>query len=120
MKNKTFAFDFDGTIAEYDGFKGDEVVGDPRPEVVKAIKALKEQGHKILIHSTRSDEVLKKYCATHNIPVDYFNTNPEYQTGNPGKPVASVYIDDRAFLYKGQDANTLVKELNEFEVYYRK
>jgi len=120
MKTKTFAFDFDGVLSEYDGiFKGDEHVGKPRNEVVKAIKILKKQGHKILIYSTRSTKVLKKYCKGHEIPVDYFNNNPNYKTGNPGKPVASVYVDDRGLCYKGQKAETLVRELNEFDVYYK-
>ena len=121
MKTKTFAFDFDGVISEYDGvFKGHEVVGKPLPEVVKAIRILKDQGHKILLYSTRGNGVLKKYCEEHNIPVDYYNENPEYKTRNPGKPVASVYIDDRALLYKGQTAKELVKELTDFKVYYKK
>ena len=50
----------------------------------------------------------------------YINKNPEYKTGNPGKPVAFVYIDDRAVCYKGQNAKQLLKELNNFEVYYKK
>jgi len=120
MKIRTFAFDFDGVLSEYDGiFKGDENVGEPRSEVVKAIKILKEQGHKILIYSTRSTQVLKNYCKKHKIPVDYFNINPEYGTGNPGKPVASVYVDDRALCYRGQSADELVKELVNFKVYYK-
>lgn len=120
MKTRTFAFDFDGVLSEYDGvFKGDENVGEPRPEVVKAIKTLKEHGHKILIYSTRSTKVLKDYCKKHKIPIDYFNTNPQYQTGNPGKPVASVYVDDRALCYKGQNADELVKQLLDFQVYYK-
>ena len=107
--------------SEYDGvFRGDEHVGSPILDVVKAIKILKKQGHKILIYSTRSAEVLKKYCQKHQIPADYFNQNPEYQTGNPGKPVASVYVDDRAVCFRDQNANELVQELNNFEPYYKK
>ncbi len=121
MKTRTFAFDFDGVVSEYDGiFRGDEHVGKPRYEVVKAIRALKKQGHKILIYSTRSTKVLKKYCKKHKIPVDYLNINPEYKTGNPGKPVASVYVDDRGLCYRGQKAETLIKELNSFKAYYKK
>ena len=120
MKTKTFAFDFDGVISKYDGvFRGDEYADEPLPEVVKAIKILKEQGYKILIYSTRSTKVLKDYCKKHKIPVDYFNTNPQYKTGNPGKPVASVYVDDRALCYTGQSAEELVKQLKEFKVYYK-
>lgn len=121
MKSRTFAFDFDGVLSEYDGvFKGEEHVGKPIEEVVKAIKNLKKEGHKILVYSSRSDAVLKKYCEEHKIPVDYYNRNPEFETGNPGKPVAFAYIDDRAVLYKGQSADELVKELLAFEVWYKK
>jgi len=121
MKKRTFAFDFDGVVSEYEGiFKGEEHVGKPRKEVVKAIKILKKQGHKILIYSTRNAKVLKKYCKKHKIPVDYFNKNPEYKTGNPGKPVASVYVDDRALCYRGQKAEILVNSLNNFKVFYKK
>jgi len=121
MKAKTLAFDFDGVIAEYDGnFKGEGHAGKPLIEVVKAISILKEQGYKILIHSTRSSEVLKKYCEEYKIPADYYNNNPEDKTGNPGKPLASLYIDDRALLYKGQKAEELVKEILDFKVYYKK
>ncbi len=120
MKPKTFAFDFDGVVSKYDGvFKGDEKVDKPRPEVLKAIKLLKQQGHKILIYSSRSTKVLREYCKRYKIPADYLNTNPEYKTGNPGKPVASVYVDDRAICYKGQTAEELVRELNNFKVFYK-
>ena len=120
-KTKTFAFDFDGVISKYDGvFKGSKYADEPLPEVVKAIKMLKEQGYKILIYSTRSTKMLKDYCNKHKIPVDYFNINPQYKTGNPGKPVASVYVDDRALCYTGQSAEELVRQLKDFKVYYSK
>ncbi len=120
-KKRTFAFDFDGVLAKYDGiFKGEENLGEPHKEVVDAIRKLKELGHKILIYSTRDSKTLKKYCKKYNIPVDYFNKNPEYKTGNPGKPVASVYIDDRALCYTGQNSKRLLEELKNFRPYYKK
>jgi len=121
IAKRTFAFDFDGVIAKYDGiFKGAEHLGKPHKEVINAIKELKKGGYKILIYSTRSSIILKKYCKKYNIPVDYINKNPEYKTGNPGKPVASVYVDDRALCYTGQKAKQLIKELENFKVYYKK
>ena len=121
MKPRTFAFDFDGVLSEYDGvFRGNEHVGKPMPEVVQAIKMLKEQGHKIMVYSTRSDKVLRKYCEAHNIPVDYYNKNPEFKRGNLGKPVAHAYIDDRAVLYRGQTSEELVKDLLQFKPWYKK
>ena len=119
-KPKTYAFDFDGVIAEYDGFKGHESTGEPIESTVDAIRLLKGKGHKILIFSTRSNEVLRAYCDKYSIPVDYYNENPEVESANKGKPIAHIYIDDRAIHFKGQTADDLVKEIEEFEVYWKK
>lgn len=118
-KTYTYAFDFDGVIAEYRGFKGRTHVGRPIREVVRAIKILKKHGHKILVHSTRSAKVLERYCEKHKIPVDYYNDNPEIEVDNPGKQAAYVYIDDRAICYKGQKAEELVSEVENFRVYWK-
>ncbi len=116
-KIRTYAFDFDGVVAKYDGFKGHEHQDEPISEVVKAIRFLKEKGHKILIYSTRGSKFLQEYCKKYDIPVDYFNENPNYKTDGH-KPVAYVYIDDRAVLYKGQKAEKLVEEIEDFKAYW--
>ena len=118
-KTRPYAFDFDGVIAEYHGFKSADDFGKPIEAVVKAIRLLKEEGHKIIIYSTRGDELLKKYCQDNNIPVDYIYTNPEKEGANPGKPVAYVYVDDRTVCYRGQSAEQLVKEIKNFKAYWQ-
>lgn len=118
VKKRVYAFDFDGVIAGYSGFKGIHHTEKPIEEVVKAIRVLKSEGHKILIYSTRGNELLKKYCADHDIPVDYFNRNPEREGENPGKPIAYVYVDDRTVCYKGQSAEKLVGEIKNFKAYW--
>ncbi len=117
-KYKTIAFDFDGVIAKYEGFKGVHDVAEPIMEVVKAITLLKEKDFKILIHSTRGDDFLKSYCEKFSIPFDYINKRPDRQGENPGKPVAYVYVDDRAICYNGQDAQALVGEIENFKAYW--
>ncbi len=114
------AFDFDGVIASYSGFVTKDDIQEPNAEVVKAITLLKEQGHTILLHSTRGDEFLKKYCERFSIPVDYINRRPDLEGENPGKPIAFVYVDDRAICYKGEDAETLVSEILNFKPYWRR
>ena len=59
LKSRIVAFDFDGVLATYNGFVAKDNIKEPNIEVVKAIRSLKEQGYKILIHSTRGDEFLK-------------------------------------------------------------
>ena len=119
-KSHTYAFDFDGVITQYDGFRGVEYTGEPNASVVEAIRALKRLGHKIIVHSTRGDASLRAYCTEHDIPFDYINCNPERESENPGKPIAYAYIDDRAVCYRGQSAEQLVEELTSFRVYWQK
>ena len=119
-KPRPYAFDFDGVIAEYNGFNGHNNSGKPIKEVVEAIKILKQKGHKIIIYSTKGRDMLEKYCSDNEIPFDYINENPEMVGENPGKPVAYVYIDDRSICYKGQSAEKLVEEILEFKAYWQK
>lgn len=119
-KPRVIAFDFDGVIASYHGFVAVDDVQEPNQTVVKAIKTLRDNGYKILIHSTRGDEFLKKYCDRFSIAVDYINRRPDFEGKNPWKPIASVYVDDRALCYKGQTAEELVSEIINFAPYWQK
>lgn len=119
IPSRVIAFDFDGVIAHYEGFIGKEDIQQPNLEVTKAMAALREQGCKIMIHSTRGTEFLARYCEQFSIPVDYINSRPDKQGDNPGKPIATVYVDDRALCYRGQDAASLVSEITNFKTYWQ-
>lgn len=120
-RSSKYAFDFDGVIAQYSGYKGKGHAGPPVTEVVEAIRELKRRGHKIIVYgSTRDNDFLNAYCEKHDIPIDYFNENPEVAPGSERKPVARVYIDDRAVTYKGQSSKELVDEIETFEPYWKK
>jgi hypothetical protein len=100
---RTIGVDFDGVIAEYDGWKGVGVLGTPRSDVRGALLALQAEGWKIVIHTTRGEVEIADYLAHHEIPYDEINRNSDYTTLGH-KPVADVYWDDRAVRYSG-DAN---------------
>ena len=118
-KSKVIAFDFDGVIAQYHGFVSHDDVQPPNEEVLKTIRLLKERGYKILIHSTRGNDFLKNYCERFSIPVDYINRRHDLEGENPGKPIAAVYVDDRALCYRGQDAESLAEEIVNFRPWGR-
>lgn len=120
QKSRVVAFDFDGVIASYDGFVHGEHIRDPIPAVVEAIRTLKNEGHEILIHSTRGNAFLKKYCEQFSIPFDHINHRSDFYGDNPGKPIAFVYVDDRNICYKGQSAEDLVSEIKNFKPYWQK
>ncbi|MCD5382424.1 MAG: hypothetical protein LR017_03915 [Candidatus Pacebacteria bacterium] len=119
QKKRSYAFDFDGVIAQYNGFKGSHHAEAPIAEVVQAMRLLKEEGHTTIVHSTRGTDFLKEYCESHDIPADYYNENPTLEGENPGKPIAYVYVDDRAVCYKGQSAEDLVAEIQNFKAYWQ-
>ncbi len=117
---RVIAFDFDGVIARYEGFVSGEHTNEPIEEVREAIRLLKENNYRILIHSTRGDEVVRKYCVEHSIPFDFINRRDDKFGDNPGKPIAFVYVDDRAICYRGQKASELVKEIENFKAHWEK
>jgi adenylylsulfate kinase len=97
---RTIAVDFDGVIAEYDGYKGWGVLGDPRLDVLEALRVLRSEDWKIVIYTTRGEQEISSYLAQHGIPFDEINRNSDYRTAGP-KPVADLYWDDRAVSYSG-------------------
>jgi len=97
---RTIAVDFDGVIADYDGYKGPGVLGAPRPDVREAMRTLRAEGWKIIINTTRGSSEISAYLTQHDIPFDEINNNSDYETQGP-KPVADVYWDDRAVCYSG-------------------
>ncbi len=106
---RTIAVDFDGVIAEYDGWKGRSVLGPPRKDVIETLHELYAEGWKIIIHTTRGEKEVGPYLIQHGIPHHEINRNSDYRTLG-AKPVADVYWDDRAFCYSGdakQDINLI-------------
>lgn len=103
---RTIAVDFDGVIAEYDGYKGPRVLGAPRADVLAALRTLRAEGWKIVVHTTRGREEVTSYLAENSIPHDEINSNSDYRTTG-AKPVADVYWDDRAVRYSGDAQNDL-------------
>ena len=118
-RGKTVAFDLDGVLAHYSGFAGAQDEKEPNAEVVAAIRTLKDMGYRILIHSTRGEQFLTSYCEKHSIPFDYINRRPDKEGENPGKPIAFVYVDDRAICYKGQSSDDLVSEIENFKPWWK-
>lgn len=107
--------DFDGVIANYDGYKGPGVLGSPREDVRLALHTLRREGWKIVIHTTRSWAEIESYLQQHDIPFDEYNRNSDYTTGGQ-KPVADVYWDDRAVCYSG-DATQDLERIRNFRTW---
>jgi len=103
---RCIAVDFDGTLAEYDGWKGEDTLGSIRSDVLSALTTLKTEGWKIIVHTTRGAEKIRECLVSARVPFDEINTNSDYNCCGP-KPVATVYWDDRALRYSGDAASDI-------------
>lgn len=98
--NKTAVVDVDGTILTTEGRDYDN--SKPMKEVIEGLRALKEAGWYIILHTARGmgrsggdiesvrEQVTKEittFCEKYDVPYDELIL---------GKPWARVYIDDRA------------------------
>lgn len=52
---KCIAVDLDGTLAFYDGWRGEEHIGEPIPDMVTRIKHWLREGDEVVIFSARCD-----------------------------------------------------------------
>jgi hypothetical protein len=92
----------DGVLALYDPKRHADEIGPPRDGVTEFLKAIKRAGHTIIVFTCRRTQQVEDWLVEHNLEpnlVDYINHNPrnEELRQNPGKPVAHLYIDDRAW-----------------------
>lgn len=102
-EKKTICVDFDGVIAHYTEFEGNDKFGEPIQGVQNALKVLKERDFTIIIFTTRKDtKALRDYLKRNDITYDAINENPNQPEGtNKGKPIADIYLDDRALRFDG-------------------
>ncbi len=94
--NKALAVDFDGTITHDNNYP--EKPEKPNERIVKALQYAKKIGYYIIIHSCRMTppndteeqrELIFNFCIENDVPFDVI-------WDTPGKPIAFIYIDDRA------------------------
>ena len=109
----TAAFDFDGVISRYEGWKGVGVFGPLNRSVTLAMAMLRDDGWKIIVYTTRGVHEVEGYLKDCGIPFDEINRNSDIDSLGT-KPICDVYIDDRAICYCGQTADELVEEIGVF------
>jgi hypothetical protein len=103
----TICVDLDGCLARYDGWRGQEHIGDPLPGALAAIRELHAAGHRLIIYTCRcgnyereqygdglsreqSAEIVRAWLSRHGFPGEL-----DVYLGD-GKPMADMYVDDKA------------------------
>ncbi len=100
---RTICIDIDGTLTTYIKWIDKDTFGDILPGSVDCITKLKNAGWFIIIYSTRADKsAVRMFLHKQGIPYDAINENPNQpQNAIGGKPLADVYLDDRALTFNG-------------------
>lgn len=109
------AIDFDGVLAQYDGWKGEEVVGEPLPGAIGFLHYLQHEKIPFAIFSTRKAEVIQKWLNHHRI----YNVEVTDKKDNR----FHVFLDDRAFCFLPSmyaNINSLAQMLTTFEPHWKK
>lgn len=111
-KAPVVAVDLDGTLAEYDEWKGEDHFGALRRGAKKALENFRNSGYTIIINTCRGDVAkIRKWLEDNDLPFDHINENPDQPDGvNPAKIFADVYIDDKAINAKEKDWRKIEKE----------
>jgi hypothetical protein len=66
-KPKHVYVDFDGVLAEYEGWKGPEYLGPPRPGCKEFLTEIKSLGFTVVIFSTRRPGAIQVWLRTHDL-----------------------------------------------------
>lgn len=112
-RKKVLAIDMDGTLLQYDGWKGDAHYGDPIPGMREVLQQVREAGWYVVIWTTRGgDGAIRRHLSKHDIPFDYINKNPHGPPGSSPKIFADVYLDDRAIRFDGETSGLAAKILD--------
>jgi adenylylsulfate kinase len=95
---KNVCIDFDGVLADYHGWQGEDAVGEPIPGAIEFLEMLLQNGYRPVVWSTRPYHVINKWVRTYCPKLLEELVIP---LPHDSKPIAFMYIDDRAWAFRG-------------------
>ena len=116
------AVDFDGVLHGYSkGWSDGTIYDPPVPGAAEAMQKLKELGHTLYIFTTRTNPIFKDKEASNAQKKAVEQWLKDYQipfdkVWTFGKPMADIFIDDRAIGFRGNWNQTL-DEVTNFTVW---
>lgn len=92
------AIDFDHTLHDADQPVPGRRMGKPIPGARETLQRWADRGHTIIVHSGNRPAVIRAWLDYYDIP---YHTIWGEHTHDVGKPLADLYIDDRAYRFTG-------------------
>ena len=111
MYKKTIAIDLDGVLDEYTGKYDENKIPDIRNGAKEFIIKL-SNNYKLVLFTTRDSNLAKEWLIKNEI-------NQYFSEITNAKPLAHIYLDDRALKFNGDYDKTL-EEIKSYKVYYKK
>ena len=106
----TICIDFDGVLNDYNGWKGENELFEPKEGVYDFLEGLKKLGFDLVIHSTRDSSKIVDWLFENGLE-GYFVKITSV------KVPAIIYIDDRGLKFNGDFKETL-KDVKDFSTYW--
>lgn len=107
---RVVSIDFDGVLAEYDGWKGEEVFGVPIAGAKEFVSRLIRTGYTPVVYTVREVSGVQNWLSEYEFP--------EIEITKEKVP-SVAYVDDRCVKFDG-DFTKFYEELEHFDVYWRK
>ena len=98
--------DWNGVLDGYTGWRGADHRDPPRPGAAEFLRALNDQGFRVVVFTSRWADDAREWLAEHGL--DRFVSEVTDR-----KPAAHVFVDDRAVCFRGDFAATL-SEIRQF------
>ena len=106
----TVCVDLDGVLNLYDGWKGADYFHPPRPGASDFLRALGSQGYRVIVFTIRWAEHVEQW-------LDLYGLRSFVAEVTDKKPVAHVYLDDRAICFQG-DFDQALRQICEFKAHW--
>lgn len=109
MHKKTIAIDLDGVLNNYTGYSEDI------PTIKKGAKDFIKNLHKdynLILFTNRKPKTATEWLIANNL-------DKYFQDVTNVKPIANIYLDDRAIVFNG-DYDKALNEIKNFKTYWKK
>ncbi len=102
--------DLDGVLNLFDGWKGAGYFHPPRPGAEEFLRALVEQGYRVVVFTVRWKEHVEQWLVEHGLRGLVSEVTDR-------KPPAHVYLDDRAICFRG-DFDAALSQIRSFKAHW--